>query len=529
MRTAPRRALVGKAGSPSPAGVVLSVFSHYPQDVILSGPVNIRLTLAEMGSDPDPAVVPGVTRAGYHAHHAIDLSGFSQHKYTLTQAGTPEGTLTFSGAFRTAPSDSDDYALLFYGCYRGINGVSPYPGGYGFAKAFAQNNKIANPSRLPLLAMVGADDIMYLDAYSFSDAGQFLPHLTDAAMDETVYQHCIKWMAWHSMMVNAGYTVALPSKIWCQDNVNQFGIWGDHEIFNDVGYGATSATFRLDGTTGTVARAHAAEAAWDIFWTPGNGSRVDTGSRAFTCDIGQLQLIALDRNYGDGSNREGGGAYNLSGEQIAGVRAAIADSPARFRIAFGAHRYHVDGADYYTTDQSAAIGVFTADSGSLMAKHVNDGSQFIHFYGDLHGVSATQHNKDNGAGTIQEQFIEFNSAVFGLPNGGHNVLQGQANSSEVLDGWYDWSAAAYIGQPGYVNPEYRRLWDYGANPTLSAAALNLTAEQHSNCMLVEAFQSQTPLRVRISLINTRDWSRLCSFDYVDHGTQNLPVWRSRGV
>ncbi|MFZ5621182.1 MAG: hypothetical protein ACOY5W_09195 [Pseudomonadota bacterium] len=524
MSTVPRRALVGKAGQPLPGGVKLSVFSHYPQDVALSGPNGtVTLSMTAMGTDPNTAIVPGIAQAGYYAHHTISgLSGFSQHSYTLTQAGTPEGTLTFAGQFMTAPGQSDDFALIFYSCFRGT--ADDPTGAYSFASAYARKIKAANPSQLPLLSMVGADDIMYLDSFTFDDSAQALPHKTDDLMHETVYQHCIKWMAHFGMMYAPVTTTNAASKLHCQDNVNQIGIWGDHEIFNDVGYGATSGTFRLDGVTGTVARALAAESAWDIFWTPGNGTQVDAGSRAHVCELGRVQLVAIDRNYGDGSNREGNGAFLLSDAQVSAVKTAIQGSSARFRIVYGAAEYHESGvADYYTMSQAGIFSLLLNGADGLLAKHGDDGAKFVLFHGDMHECHVNRHNRSNGGGTLQEQFLEFNAALFGVPNGGFNLLNTEANSSAVASGWFDWSANDYLSGLG-INPEYRRLWDYGGNASLRGKAITaLEREQHHNCLLVEVFQSETPLRVRVSLINSRGWSRLCSFDYLDDGGDNLPT------
>lgn len=546
-----KRSLVVQFGANTVSSCRINIFSDYPQPVKINvDGINKTILLRAMGEDAAafyPATI-GVEQAGYYAHYEITglRRSHTQYKITATQEGTPQGTLMFIGNLRTAPGPDDRFAVVTYSC-SGRN-IANQGGGWNAVKRYAELDQNINPDQVPLSMVIGVDDIGYIDSYVVDDTAYSIPHNTEqVVMYETDYVACVKWLAWAGMMNNTASAAVESGRefthTWCNDNLNQIGIWGDHEIFNDVGYGATSGTYRLDGSgtsiDQTVAKFKTQENAWDIFFAYRNGpghfnldgnevnAKVEGRSRAFAVDVGPIQFIALDRNYGDMSDREGNGKFIYSQAQIDGARVALESSDARFRIVGSAHRYRLDSIDNaydIADDDNAALGIFTDPSMSLMKKHNDDGSKFLIFQGDNHSIEVRHHGKAQ-AGRLTEQFLAFNIAGMRTPQGG---MSGINFDSGVGLGWYDFTVNDYLPPVGAgVDKDFQAVFDNTVDKSTPKLNIDFEAQGEGVFLLHEFYFDETPARWVVSIIWGGSNKRQQVYEYIDDGGDNLPSVRRR--
>lgn len=545
MTTVTKRELTGTARCSTSSTCWIVILSQYSQDVVLTvGNQTVTIGLTVMGADAPAAL--SVDQAGYYAQYNItNLSGFTEYSYTLTQSGTASGTLAFNGKFMTSPGASDDFAVILGSCAGGdsVAGVG-YIGAYSAVKAYKDLNTQVNPDQLPLVALIGVDDMPgYLDSYTLDDSAGSGHKVYSAPASEaeayTEYDACVR------IMINAGMvdtdigTRVSDSKektrIYCHDNINSVHVAGDHPFFNDVGFGADNGTARLNGVTAsawqtTVLFTHK-ETAWNILCGAANGTAFDITSSGFSIELGSFQFLGLDRNYGDGSNRESGGAYLFSQAQVDGFTSALAGSSAAFRVVGCAAGYHTDAVtDIFTLDTNNAAKdgtgvseIFTNNVDSLMAKHVADGSKWFMFQGDIHTVRITEHARAAGGAELAEQFLVFNVANMSQPNNGAANLASDAalSPSEPSKGWYDWGAADYLTGTG-VNAEWRRFWDYGDIPGYPDTTTKIESRKLGHCLFVEVFGSESPKRMKIRIV-TNELLTDYSCEYLIDGGTNLPT------
>lgn len=534
MTTVAKRSLVGSALTPLPNGSELLLLSDYPQPVTVTiNGTSESVAMTVMGADA-PAELT-VTQAGYYAHHLV--SGLPQsntyYEYQLSQTGTAIGDISFDGGLSSAPAAGDDFALILYSCNGGSSNDEGEVGAWNFVKEYAEKNALVNPNGLNLTAIHGVDDTVYADSITLDDTANTGHRLYDAGSGEagayTEYDACVRWMVAAGMVVtNTGIRVSSykeKTRIWCSDKRNHVKLWGDHECFNDVAYGANDGTARLAGALGsawqTVELFNYCAEANRIFNTGSHRSMLDATSAGFSVEYGNFQFIGLDRNYGDGSNREGNGAFLFSDAQITGAKAAINGSSARFRIIGTASQYHDSAvADIFTMDYNAVVEIFINDVDSLMAKHVSDGSKWLMFQGDNHSTRVTRHNKNNGIGTIQEQHYLINCGLMSRPNS--IEIGGDVSTADPAKGWYDWAAADFLPPAGIgVNPEWRRVWDYSVMPDYPRTSADYEAKKRAHCLLVEVYDSETPMRVVVRGVNNSLGTDF-EFTYLDDGGDNLP-------
>lgn len=281
------------------------------------------ITVSCNGSDYP--VVPTATDADGGAHSpagyvgAVTLTGlseFTEYSYTVTQVDNPGSV---SGAFRTLPSENDDFCFYFITCDANATLAGGEHTGHGFYKNIRQ--QLAEPGALPCVGILHVDDHGYNSNRTFVSGKADGLDANNPMFFNTAYAYCAAWLNYYglhsSTSGSAGYGEAdltlnayanndigrSPDRVWCHQNLPVWPQWGDWEFGNDIGMDYPTTNPGVPNGyhktyTGSVGNKDGGGyLAWQTFMAPLQPPSIadaDTDANHWAFDLGCIRVIATD-------------------------------------------------------------------------------------------------------------------------------------------------------------------------------------------------------------------------------------------
>ena len=435
-------------------------------NVAVDGIGAFNITLTEIGADAPVGHDMEGLQAGFVGNTQITgLSSFTLYTYTATQ-----GANNFTGSFRSAPGERDDFALVFTTCDNNTvgQGIGGSDGQVGMdrIKDYAQNGA------LPLVAIIQNDDFGYMDSNGTDDKlgtghyqSSFIP-----TIGRTEYDYSLgafgNFGLFSDLATDSGFSTwgHELDRQWVWKNVPIIPQWGDHDAgIDDIGWDVHNTDAPEYGLMWTHANT-----VWDRFFKPLQGGGLqnrDTSARHYGFNLGCLKFLVPD-----GITNASGDAVDASpwdtvptvvygSNQVDDVLDYIDVDPMPF-VAMTMN-YSVRHLKTPTTQQNggaqnpigshADYARLVTDTGnavkSLMENPRTNGEQGVFFtlHGDNHQAIVTKNENTDGA--LNELFTSICAATingstnfssglsFGDNKDGSTVLAYDSGGFEAHESW----------------------------------------------------------------------------------------------